>query len=149
MDNAPVDSAYEAFFGLIMRYKFLVKQELESQGLPLTPVSFRVLRIIAMKERCKATDIVHLLRCDKGQMTRILADMQKDALIERVANPDDKRSQLIRLTDAGNTLLAQLKAVESRIVERMLSRLNSEDHATFLRLCQQISNNLASDQEDL
>ncbi|KRN54871.1 hypothetical protein IV72_GL000363 [Atopobium minutum] len=58
--------------------------------------------------------------------------MEKDGLVIRFANPADKRSVLISLTDKGMGLAKQINSSYSNIDETVLSCLSTEEKDQFL-----------------
>ncbi len=54
-----------------------------------------------------ATDLARRERLQPQSLTRIIADLDQQKLIERCPDPDDRRNILIRITEAGTELLAR------------------------------------------
>ncbi len=71
--------------------------------------------LFALKDGRSLTqkELAHLARIEQPTMTHLLARMERDGLIKRTLNPNDKRSSLVSLTplalqklpDAGSVLL--------------------------------------------
>ncbi len=77
----------------------------------------RMGRIAAMAHQCSAT------------MTGIIDRLENMALVQRVNNPNDRRSVLVELTDAGRQRLEEVRSVRRRRLESVLTRLNAETRA--------------------
>jgi DNA-binding MarR family transcriptional regulator/GNAT superfamily N-acetyltransferase len=64
----------------------------------------------------RARDLARALDLDEGQLSRILARLARDGLIDRAARPDDRRTQALRLTPDGRARLAALEdAARARV----------------------------------
>ncbi|MBI2892506.1 MAG: MarR family transcriptional regulator [Deltaproteobacteria bacterium] len=83
------------------------------------PAYLGVLLSLWQEDGQKTTELGRRAGLEPSTMTGLLDRMERDALIERVADPDDRRAQRVRLTPRG-------KAVEARareIVDEMLARV--------------------------
>lgn len=74
----------------------------------------RMGRIAAMAHQCSAT------------MTGIIDRLENMALVQRVNNPNDRRSVLVELTEDGRRRLEEVRAVRRRRLEGVLSRLDAD-----------------------
>lgn len=83
--------------------------------------------------RITPTELYRKLLVSSGGMTKILVRLEDKGLIERPANPEDARSRLVGLTDAGKMLIEEVteklleqeaalvaKASQSKQLEQLL-----------------------------
>jgi DNA-binding MarR family transcriptional regulator/GNAT superfamily N-acetyltransferase len=78
----------------------------------------------APRERApSASDIAQLLRLDAGYMSRLVAGLEADGLVERRASPDNARRMALRLSERGRELFATMEQDSAREVARMLEPL--------------------------
>jgi len=80
-------------------------------GLPLS--RFEPLQVIGRRRTCRVQDIADDLVISVGGTSKLVDRIETAGLCHRLANPDDGRSSLIELTQAGRELLA----VASRTAE--------------------------------
>jgi DNA-binding MarR family transcriptional regulator len=78
----------------------------------LSLVSYTLLGHLEESGGCRATDLAAHYALDKSTVSRQVAALERAGLIGRQPDPDDHRVQVLRLTDAGTRILAQV--TESR-----------------------------------
>lgn len=76
---------------------------------------------------------------DKTRIIAILDELQENGLIERVADPDDRRARILAITKEGRRLKEAIQAEIQRGEERWLGTLSATDRAVFLRVLEQLS----------
>jgi DNA-binding MarR family transcriptional regulator len=76
---------------------------------------------------------------DKTRIIAILDELQQSGLIERVADPEDRRARLLAITKEGRRVKEATQAAIQRGEERWLGTLSAADRAVFLRVLQQLS----------
>lgn len=89
--------------------------------------SYDVLQVIDSIEGCRVQDIVREIGITVGAVSKSVDRLERDGWAQRVANPADRRSSLITLTDAGTELLGRATPFVNAAVE---ARLASIDDAT-------------------
>lgn len=67
-------------------------------------------------------------------MTGVVDRLEKQGLVERVANPADLRSKEVRLTAEGRALVERIVATHAGQRERVLGCFNGEERRTLLKL---------------
>lgn len=76
---------------------------------------------------------------DKTRIIAILDELQQNGLIERMADPEDRRARLLAITDEGRRLKDAVQTEIQRGEERWLGKLSATDRAVFLRVLQELS----------
>ncbi|MCQ1058969.1 MarR family winged helix-turn-helix transcriptional regulator [Photobacterium sp. DNB23_23_1] len=133
----------ESVFHLVHMLKRHMHEHIEQLDLSITPMHMRVLKIIKKKQICTAVDIAHFLNRDKAQVTRLLNELIKQSLIEKVPNPEDKRSQCLLVTSEGAEILANLAIIDGQMNERMMKGISNEELKEFERITGLMAENLA------
>ncbi|MFI9812195.1 bifunctional helix-turn-helix transcriptional regulator/GNAT family N-acetyltransferase [Saccharothrix variisporea] len=72
------------------------------------------------------------LGLDAGYLSRILTRFDREGLITRSPSPDDARRQVVGLTDAGRTVLADLDARSNAEIGALLDRVPPSDLASLV-----------------
>jgi DNA-binding MarR family transcriptional regulator len=70
-------------------------------------------------------------RIQRPTATRVIAKLEAAGLVERTADPDDRRSSLIALTPAGQELLLQIRRAKDVYLEHRLETLAPEELVTL------------------
>jgi len=103
----------------------LIRQR--GQGETLDPGTFWLLKNIAANGSMRVTDIAQHANLDVSTVSRHVAQLQKTGLIERTPDPDDRRAQLVRMTDIGQQKLTADLRTRTKLLERSLETWSSED----------------------
>jgi len=86
-------------------------------------------------------DLAHNLDSSPRNITGLVDHLEKDGLVERVPDPEDRRSIHARLTEAGRT---RIEAIWKQGLERqfeVVEGLTQEDLAQLRHLCLQLVEN--------
>jgi DNA-binding MarR family transcriptional regulator len=83
--------------------------------------------------------LAEAIGADKTRIIAILDELQQSGLIERVADPEDRRARLLAITKEGRRVKEAAQAAIQRGEERWLGTLSTTDRAAFLRVLQQLS----------
>jgi DNA-binding MarR family transcriptional regulator len=83
--------------------------------------------------------LAEAISADKTRIIAILDELQDKGLIERVADPEDRRARLLAITKEGRRLKDAVQTEIQRGEERWLGTLSGPDRATFLRVLQELS----------
>lgn len=74
-----------------------------------------------------ASDIITLIDIDKGYLSRLLKNLQKNKLINKVSSSTDKRTAVLQLTAKGKKEFEVLNNASDRQVEAMLKHLSQKE----------------------
>lgn len=100
-------------------------------GLPGGARSFLVMTHVE-KETCHSQiAIAERVGLDKTTLTYLLDDLEREELIKRTTDPNDRRSRLISLTVEGSKALARYSRAVEQVDQQILARLGTEDAAHF------------------
>ncbi|MFE7191707.1 MarR family winged helix-turn-helix transcriptional regulator [Kitasatospora sp. NPDC057541] len=78
--------------------------------------------------------LARALDLDRQPVQRLVNDAKALGLAETVANPEHRRSSLVRLTARGESVLARVRTAEHEALRRHLGDLDPEEVATALRV---------------
>ena len=74
----------------------------------LTRDEWRVLAALANKKQMKTAELIAHTTLDKMQVSRALARMVRDGLVERTTDADDRRGHRLRLLAEGESLYRKI-----------------------------------------
>lgn len=132
----------ESLHQLMHAYKRALRQAYAKTELNLTVSHIRTLKAIRSQAPCTAQHIAQHTQRDKAQITRLLRDLFDADIIARSPHPEDRRSQLLALTDHGRAVLAQVDGCERDAHEQLSDGMTPEDLDAFLRLSRLMISNL-------
>jgi DNA-binding MarR family transcriptional regulator len=72
-------------------------------------------------------------RIQRPTATRVLARLEEQGLVERMADPRDGRSSLLTTTAAGRALLAELRTRKTAFLAHRIEKLDPEERETLSR----------------
>ncbi len=107
-------------------------------GEDVTPGLFGVLVIIEANPDLKQSELARAAQLDRSTVVTVIDNLQRRGLVERRAAPHDRRSNAIRLTDAGTTLLRKLKRQVNQHEKRLLENFSAAERDTFIALLKKV-----------
>ncbi|AEF55702.1 MarR family winged helix-turn-helix transcriptional regulator [Marinomonas posidonica] len=119
-----------------------MKQTMKHHQLKMTPLSFLMLKTVHDTAECTAHSIAEITYKDKGQITRLLKEVIDQGLIERHPNPKDKRSQILTLTEQGETVFTTLQQADYAALNALKTGLTEEELNDFLIIGQKMIHNI-------
>jgi DNA-binding MarR family transcriptional regulator len=82
-----------------------------------------------------------------GNVTGITDMLEKEGLVERVADPDDRRATLVRLTATGRRSFAAMAAEHERWIVDSFAELSGREMATMAALLARLKTHVRSLEE--
>ncbi|MEE1824027.1 MarR family transcriptional regulator [Streptomyces sp. BE20] len=111
LGQVPLLRAQMAAVSNIHRAAAAVRQHLENsvlRGAQLTWTSFVVLWVVWIWGEMETRYVAEEAGISKGTLTGVARTLESRGLVERVGHPSDGRMVLLRLTPAGESLMAEL-----------------------------------------
>jgi DNA-binding MarR family transcriptional regulator/GNAT superfamily N-acetyltransferase len=111
------------------------------EGLLHSPYPLTEARIIfemAQREGLTASDLGRELGLDAGYMSRLLARLEQQGLLEKVRSETDGRQRLLRLTPEGQQAYALLDQRSRDEITELLSDLGEDDQQRLLKAMETI-----------
>ena len=96
------------------------------------------LRRVGAPYRRSPTELYRSLMRTSGGMTHLLDRLEAAGLVERVADPDDRRGLLVGLTRQGRALVARVGPSHLETERRMLGALTKREQAELARLLRKL-----------
>jgi DNA-binding MarR family transcriptional regulator len=122
------DDRIAAWAGLLRAHAAVVpklERALESTGLPLTWYDVLLVTNAAPDRRLRMTELGQQVVVSRERVSRVVTELERAGLVERQANPDDKRSSFAAITAEGRRRLRKAAPVYLRAVEdHFLSHLD-------------------------
>jgi DNA-binding MarR family transcriptional regulator len=104
----------------------------------VTPGLFGVLVIIEANPDMKQSELARATHLDRSTVVTVIDNLERRGLVERRVALHDRRSNAIRLTEAGGTLLKKLKRQVTAHEKRLMGNFSADERETFIRLLQKV-----------
>jgi DNA-binding MarR family transcriptional regulator len=98
-------------------------QSMQDLDPALTPIQVRTLVILASHDSIRPTELAEALGVHASNATRACDKLVLAGLVQRHENPDNRRSQILRLTPAGRTAIRSISRRRARAIARILGAL--------------------------
>ena len=115
----------------------MATERLEPLG--LSPRAWGVLSTLTESGPLTQIELATATGTDRTAMTYLLDELEQRALVERVRNPDDRRSYLIHLTPQGKQTQAQAATELARQADTLLRPLNATERRQLVDLLTRIA----------
>lgn len=111
--------------------------ELALGGLGLSLAKFNVLsRLAEAGQPLPLSQLADRCSCVRSNMTQLVDRLEADRLVERAADPSDRRSVLAVLTEAGRERHAEAASALEEAGRTLFAHLGTEEQADLARLVQ-------------
>jgi DNA-binding MarR family transcriptional regulator len=137
-----LDLSALAVTGRVMRIARLLEKHRESilASYGLTVWSFDMLATLRRQGppyQLKPTDLYDLLMLSSGAMTNRIDRLEKEGLVARLRDPDDRRSVSVQLTPKGLELTDMVMPVLFERENQFLEQFTQTETQTFTKLLRQ------------
>lgn len=135
-------SLSDPIFDVIHSYKMAMRRSLKAKELGLNRMHVKCLSFIHSSNDCTANDIVNHFKRDKAQVARLIKEMIEKGWLTKSQNPNDKRSQILFLTEQGESLAMLILDTQSILQHKMLRGLTEQEIKVFRSVAFKIADNL-------
>jgi DNA-binding MarR family transcriptional regulator len=115
---------------VLVRLSRRMRQE---AGAGLSPTQSAALGTIDRHGPLTPSELALRERIQRPSATRVLAHLDEAGLVARAADPADRRSSLVSVTDSGRALLVSVRDRKDAYLAQRLDRLSPEDLAALDR----------------
>jgi len=107
-----------------------VEAKLSEIGLSLAKLA-ALHRLSEAGESLPLGQLAERLSCVKSNVTQLVDRLEADGLVARAADPNDRRSRLAVLTDAGRSAYEKGRRIQLDAEEALFGALTAEESATL------------------
>lgn len=120
-----------------------MEAELARSGHELNFSQFITIKTLA-NSTTSVTELARAAYLHPGAMTRLLDKLEARGILERVADPNDRRALHIHLTNAGKAIWRDIDQCGQRVREAALQGLDTGEREQLLALLERVRDNLNS-----
>ena len=113
----------------------------------LTPAQFGVLEALLHKGPLNQLDVGHKLLVSRGNVTVVARNLERDGLITRTIDDQDRRRTILTLTARGRRVVEKAFAEQAAGIVREFAVLSAQEQETLGRICRALGLGI-SQQED-
>jgi DNA-binding MarR family transcriptional regulator len=108
-------------------------------AVPGGPRGYQVLVAVTTEEPTSQLLLAHRLGIDKTAMTYVIDALEGEGLVERRANPRDRRVREVIATEAGQALLARARTALRDVEHTLMRDLDAEEQTQLRRLLARVA----------
>lgn len=117
-------------------------REFTNEGIEITTEQWSVLACLWQKDKVTQQALCTLTAKDKPSMTRLIDKLEKANLVSRVSDHNDRRINLIHLTQEGVALQQKASEIVNRISTKTLNNISEQELNTLRVVLKKIMGNL-------
>jgi DNA-binding MarR family transcriptional regulator len=135
-DDAPADLG-----DLLMRAARTLRRRWRDVLAPwdLSPHHARALGVVTRRDGVRLTDLAEALHIAPRSATEVADGLQERGLVERTPDPGDRRAVILRPTDEGRRIRAEIDAARTADSAELFARLPAPERAELARLLQALA----------
>ena len=101
---------------------------------------YRILTCLSYFPEIPMRELTDRTQMDKGQVSRVISELEKKGLVSRSNDARDKRRSLLCLTKAGNALARKTRSTAHDHQRELIGLLSKEELDTFYDLLGRLTN---------
>ena len=119
-----------------------LQKNFRNEGLEITIEQWTVLYLLWKEDCLSQQQLCNRTYRDKPSITRLINNLEKQKLVKRALHKNDKRINLICLTEAGKKLQATTITLANQTMTEALSGVKKEDIEIVRTVLQKVYDNL-------
>jgi DNA-binding MarR family transcriptional regulator len=134
-------------FGFMLRdvsQRYVRRFEQHARGISLTLPQCRALVILECNEGFSQARLARLMCAEPMTMVRILDRMERDGLLQRRPDPDDRRARRLFLTRRARPLLREIWRLAELTRGELFQGVAARDRKLFLRVLEKLHVNASA-----
>ncbi|MCP4137920.1 MAG: MarR family transcriptional regulator [bacterium] len=108
-----------------------LKNEFSAAGVKISPAQMGILFLLKLQNGQTMTELSRKLGIDNSTITGFIDRMVKAGFVTREQNPNDRRQNLITITEEGITEINKAKIVSNRVNEKVKEGFSPEEINIF------------------
>ena len=105
----------------------------------LSPHQARALRVVCVRDGVRLSELAEALRIAPRSATEVADGLQERGLVERTADPDDRRAVRLTPTESGRRVQREVDDARAAASQELFARLSAADRAELERILRQLT----------
>jgi DNA-binding MarR family transcriptional regulator len=111
----------------------LARRLRQEAGADLGPSQMAALATVERHGPLSPSELAEIERIKRPTATRIVRHLEEAGLVERVRDPQDRRSSILTVTPEGRALLKRVRERKTAYLAKRLGAMDAEDRRTLER----------------
>ncbi|WP_138760054.1 MarR family winged helix-turn-helix transcriptional regulator [Modestobacter altitudinis] len=141
MTDSPADDGTAALGDLLMRAARTLRRRFGAVLAPwdLSPHQARALRVVGSGDGVRLSELAEALRIAPRSATEVADGLQERGLVERAADPTDRRAVVLTATEAGRQVQREVDDARAADAGELFGRLSGADRAALARILRSLT----------
>ena len=105
----------------------------------LSPLQARALRVVCSRDGMRLSELAELLRIAPRSATEVADGLQARGLVERTADPADRRAVVLAATDVGRRVQREVDDARAADSHELFARLSAADRVELARILRSLT----------
>ena len=127
------------------RFKQYIAALFVKEGYNITPEQFLVLDTLWNEGKMSQQQIADTILKDKNSVVKLIDGLEKKEYLKRVANADDRRQNLIEITQSGKEIEQNVKNLAINAVELIVGDIPKDELIVFIKVLTKMAQNINND----
>ena len=101
----------------------------------LTPVQYAALAALAERPRVGQAQLASMIGYDRATLGGVVDRLEAKGLVVRNCDPDDRRSNILDLTEDGRKILQAANEEVQVVQDKLLAALDHDERRQFEKIC--------------
>ena len=123
------------------RLRLAHNEALRPLGLNIAHIA--VLGLLLERGDLSQQRLIAIMDADKSTMVHLIDELERQDLVERRADPSDRRAYAVHLTDQGRTRLTEAGAVVQQVERAFLAPLAARERGVFADMLRRIADHVS------
>ncbi len=125
-----------------LKMKLKIQRIYAENGYPVTTEHWGILQCLYEIDGLSQVELSSILNKDKPNITRILDVMEKNDLVVRKSDPDDRRKFLIFLTDKAKKMKNDLLTLSKKFIKKITTGISDSELETYITVLNKMNKSM-------
>jgi DNA-binding MarR family transcriptional regulator len=116
----------------------------------LTDVQFNLMMLLKHQSDnggLSQAQISGMMLVNRANITTLIDRMEKANLVVRTRDPDDRRTNIVKLTGRGGKLIAKIEPLYTKEVKRIMAVLKQDEQKKVIKMLERVRGNISEQTE--
>ncbi len=145
-DYIDFENSIGPWMGLTVKMvEYYLQALFNEHGLDLSKEQMIILKKLHEQDGLNQNELASLTFRDKSSMARLLSKMDKKNYIQRKQSKEDKRINLVFLTEKGRTIFKQTRPALKKLINTMEENITMEEKKLMIKILKKVQFNFTQE----